>query len=102
MIKILISGILTKSPQERQLVDGRTMAKAQIVARISKERNETWTVLAYANVKGRILHLREGDAVSVSGVPCIEIGPVNAESRILRSVVADTVIALRDGGLADE
>jgi single-stranded DNA-binding protein len=92
----LISGVLYRAPEQRTSKAGRAFVTATIKAR-DGDAAQFWRVTAFSETaQTELLRLGDGDSVSVQGAMRAEIfRPDGGEPRISLSLVADSVLALR-------
>jgi single-stranded DNA-binding protein len=93
---VLISGVLYRQPEQRTSKAGKPFVTATIRAK-DGDGAQFWRVTAFLEtVCGELLHLSDGDSLSVQGTMKAELyQPDGGEPRISLSVIADAVLALR-------
>jgi len=96
MIRCLVSGTLHADPQARTSANGNAFTLCKVKA---DDKNGAWvwvSAIAFGEAGERLLQLKAGDAVSLSGRAELSVwADKNGESHPGLSLVADEVAALR-------
>ena len=92
----LISGSLTKNPEQKSSKSGNPYVVATIRTKDGQE-SQFWRIMAFSeSVREELTRLRDGDALAVQGVMRAEVWtPEGGEPRINLSVIADAVLVAR-------
>lgn len=93
---ILLTGVLHRAPESRTSRNGNSYVMATIRTK-DGEVVQFWRMFVFSeSAQAEAMRLREGDALSLQGVPKFELyRPENGETRLSLSVTADVVTALR-------
>jgi single-stranded DNA-binding protein len=95
---VLVSGTLFKPAEERtSSKTGRVFVTATLRVGAENGNGEFWRITAFSeSVQSELMRLSAGDALSAQGKPQFEIYTSNTgAAKISRSIVADSVLALR-------
>lgn len=92
----LVAGKLWKSPEGRtSSKTGKAFATA-VLREGAGDAATWWNVVAFADIAGELLKLKDGDVVSVSGPFTVELYAKNGgQPRINHRIVADRIAAPR-------
>ena len=104
MIATLLAGKLVDAPEQRQTKDGRSVVKASVKARLGRDANETWTILAYdRTAQAELMLLGAGEFVALQGVHQVRAATIHGEVVVQRTIFPEVVIGLKPkGGLDDQ
>jgi hypothetical protein len=99
-----IAGRLVGAPEQRQTKDSKVIVKATVKARLGRDQNEIWTVLAYDRAaQAELMRLGAGEFVALQGVHQIRAATIHGEIVVQRTIFPEVVIGFRpNGGLDDQ
>jgi hypothetical protein len=94
----LVTGCLVDAPQQRQTADGRAIVKATVKARLGKDQNEIWTILAHdRKVQADLMRLGAGQFLSLQGVHQIRTAVIHGQTVLQRTLFPSVAISLKPG-----
>jgi single-stranded DNA-binding protein len=97
-VHVLITGSLFRASEQKTSQAGKRYVTATMkAAAVDASNSEFWSVLAFSDTaQAELLRLGAGEKLSVQGGLKLETyTPTNGETRISRTVFADSVLALR-------
>ena len=90
-----MTGVLFKAPESRTSKNGRNFVVATIKAR-DGDSIQWWKVVCFSESGcAELMRLSDGDSLSAQGALKVEQYEHNGETRLSLSVIADSVLALR-------
>ena len=91
-----IAGRLIGAPEQRQTKDNKVIVWAKVKARLGRDQNELWTVLAYDRAaQAELMRLGAGEFVALQGVHQIRAATIHGEIVVQRTIFPEVVIGLR-------
>jgi len=92
----MISGRLLGAPEQRQTKDNKVIVKATVQARLGRDQNELWTVLAYDRAaQAELMRLSAGEFVALQGVHQVRAATIHGEIVVQRTIFPEVVIGLK-------
>jgi single-stranded DNA-binding protein len=96
-VAVLISGSIFREPQQRTSQSGKRYVSATIkAAAADNSTSDFWSVLAFGDTAGaELMRLGVNERLAVQGSLKLETYTKDGETKISRTVFADSVLALR-------
>jgi single-stranded DNA-binding protein len=94
---VLVTGTLFRPPKQRTSNAGKPFVTATLKAK--DDDGQFWNVIAFADTPvAELMRLHEGESLSVQGAFKAELYDKDGVTKLLLSIVADHVLALRQPG----
>jgi len=92
---VLISGALFRAPEQRTSKAGKPFASATVRMK-EGDGFQFWRVVVFSeSAQAELMRLTEGDAISAQGALRVETYERDGQTKIGFSIIADSVLALR-------